>query len=157
MSQFARARIPLIDNRRLFLGDRGGFVEDLHRGPGLCIAGIGDLWEGNPNVEAALGGVRPDLPRLLLSHNPDAAEMRAIRNNAYRIDLMLSGHTHGGQVRLPGIGTPVVPSAFGQKYAAGLVRGPACRVFISCGLGTTIMPIRFGQPPEIAMLTLCAV
>ena len=63
---------------------------------------------------------------------------------------MLSGHTHGGQIRIPGIGTPIVPSRFGSKYVSGLVQGPVCPVYISRGIGTTILPLRFGAAPEIA-------
>jgi predicted MPP superfamily phosphohydrolase len=69
---------------------------------------------------------------------------------------MLCGHTHGGQVRVPGFGTPMVPSRYGQKYASGLVQGPVCPVFISRGLGTAIMPVRFRVVPEIALIELRA-
>jgi predicted MPP superfamily phosphohydrolase len=97
------------------------------------------------------------MPRVLLSHNPDVAEENEFLASGYRVDLMLSGHTHGGQVRLPGIGTPVTNSVYGQKYAAGLVDGPVCPVYVSRGLGMTAMPIRFACRPEIAVIELrCA-
>ena len=64
---------------------------------------------------------------------------------------MLCGHTHGGQIRLPLVGAPVVPSRYGQKYASGLVKGPVCPVFISRGIGMTVLPVRLGTPPEIAV------
>ena len=74
--------------------------------------------------------------------------------DAPRMDLMLSGHTHGGQVRIPFIGTPIVPSRFGQKNAGGLVQGPRCPVFVSRGVGMSLLPVRLGVPPEIGLITL---
>lgn len=152
--QFARVGVPLVDNARMFVTrDRklvSGGVE------GLCVAGVGDFWEGGPNYDAALRGVPPGVPRLLLSHNPDAAEDRRFVRSGHRVDLMLCGHTHGGQVRVPGFGTPMVPSLYGQKYASGLVQGPVCPVFVSRGLGTAIMPLRFRVVPEIAVVQLRA-
>jgi predicted MPP superfamily phosphohydrolase len=94
------------------------------------------------------------MPRLLLSHNPDAAEDPRFLRARHRVDLMLSGHTHGGQVRLPVVGAPVIPSKYGQKYAAGLVQGPRCPVYVSRGLGLSGLPVRFGVPPEIVLFEL---
>lgn len=152
--QFENANIPLIDNDRLFVTANRKFSKDPDSDAGLCIAGVGDLWEDTIEPERALRGVSEATPRLLLSHNPDAAEEDSIRNGDHRIDLMISGHTHGGQVRLPFIGTPIVPSAFGSKYVQGLVDGPACRVQISAGIGLAMLPIRFNVPPEIVHITL---
>src|SRR5206468_630998 len=89
---------------------------------------------------------------VLLSHNPDLAETLADD----RVGLMLSGHTHGGQVVVPWYGAPCVPSAFGQKYLHGLVRGPRCPVFISRGVGTISPPVRLFCRPEVVLLTLTA-
>jgi predicted MPP superfamily phosphohydrolase len=91
------------------------------------------------------------MPRLLLAHEPDTAELPQLN---HRVDLMLAGHTHGGQVKLPLLGTPVVPSAFGSKYAGGLVQGPAYPVLVSRGIGTSIVPVRWGVPPEVVVITL---
>lgn len=150
--EFHRHGIPLIDNARLFLTP--GRELKVSANEGLCLAGLGDLWEGAPDYGAALAGVPPDMPRLLLSHNPDAAEERAFVRAGHRVDLMLSGHTHGGQIRVPGMGTPAIPSRYGQKYAYGLVRGPACPVMVSSGLGMAILPLRAGAPPEIVEIEL---
>ena len=117
----------------------------------LSIGGVGDLWEDAVDFERALGGCPTGTPRLLLSHNPDVAEQLPAGAD---VDLMLSGHTHGGQVRLPLFGSPFVPSRFGDKYAGGLVRGPRCRVLVSRGVGATVLPMRFGVRPEIVLLTL---
>ncbi len=148
--RFREVGIPLLDNRRCFL-TKQGIVDEERVGESLCLAGVGDLWEGQPSLKAALDGVAPGIPRLLLSHNPDFAEAG---NDGYRVDLMLSGHTHGGQVRLPIIGAPCVPSRFGEKYAGGLCHGPWCPVLVSRGVGLAGLPIRLGVPPEIGLIQL---
>lgn len=139
----------MVDNDRCFLQTRNSLSHDAG---GLCIAGVGDLLEDDVKPSEAFAGVGRDVPRLLLSHNPDVAEMSELRD--HRVDLMLSGHTHGGQVSLPLIGAPGVPSRYGQKYSKGLVDGPSCRVHISTGVGMSVAPFRFGVPPEINVLTL---
>ena len=85
-----------------------------------------------------------------MTHNPDYVEL--IRDP--RVDLVLSGHTHGGQIVLPFVGAPVLPSRYGQKYRNGLVQGPSARVFVTTGVGTIGPPMRFGCPPEVALITL---
>lgn len=152
LGAFAKNQLPLIDNQRLFLRPDRTIAKNA--GEGLCIAGIGDYWEGSPDFHTALGGVPRGVPTLLLSHNPDAAEDPRFRNGNYRVDLMISGHTHGGQVWVPGLGTPILPSQYGQKYASGLVKGPACDVFVSKGVGVSGLPVRFGVPPELVVFDL---
>jgi predicted MPP superfamily phosphohydrolase len=87
---------------------------------------------------------------LLLSHNPDFVEN--IRDR--RVGLVLSGHTHGGQIVVPGYGAPVVPSHYGQEYLYGLVDGPCCPVFITRGVETSTPPVRFLCRPEVVLITL---
>jgi predicted MPP superfamily phosphohydrolase len=119
-------------------------------GQGLWIAGAGDLWEDRRNLDGLLGGIPDHDCRIVLAHNPDTADT----NYSRRIDLMLSGHTHGGQVNIPFIGPPVLPVR-NKTYSSGLKRSPrGCRVFISRGIGWTIYPIRFNCYPEIAVLEL---
>lgn len=124
---------------------------------GLCFAGVGDMWEDIQDIDAALRNVDPGTPRVLLSHNPDFAEKIP---EGYRVDFMISGHTHGGQVVLPIIGALVVPSAYGRKYSAGLVQGPHCPVYISRGIGVIGyghgLRFRFNCRPEIPIYTLRA-
>jgi predicted MPP superfamily phosphohydrolase len=72
------------------------------------------------------------------------------------VRLILAGHTHGGQVCLPIIGCPVIPSSYGQKYAYGHVRENNVDMFITTGIGTSILPVRFNVPPEIAVLKIYA-
>jgi predicted MPP superfamily phosphohydrolase len=72
------------------------------------------------------------------------------------VGLTLAGHTHGGQVNLPIVGRLVVPSEFGQRYACGHVIEEGRHLFVSSGIGTSIMPVRFGVPPEVVIITLTA-
>lgn len=120
-------------------------------GKGLWLCGLDDLWEGEPDLGGILRGIPADQPRLVLCHNPDVAE----EQRGGRVDLMLSGHTHGGQVVLPGIGCPIVPSHYGQKYAAGWVMGPGgYPVYVTRGLGVGAVPVRLGVRPEITVFEL---
>jgi predicted MPP superfamily phosphohydrolase len=114
------------------------------------LGGVDDLWTGRVDVKAALGYATRDDACLLISHNPDLAE--TLRDP--RVGLMLSGHTHGGQVVFPTGGAPWIPSRYGQKYLHGLVEGPETRVYVSRGLGTSGVPIRIGSRPEINLITL---
>jgi predicted MPP superfamily phosphohydrolase len=102
---------------------------------------------GIDDLDATLAKVTDDAPVVLLAHEPDVA-MRA----PARVALQLSGHTHGGQVRLFGW-SPVVPSRYGNRLAYGHMR-VNCDVIVSGGLGCSIMPFRLGVPPEIVLVTL---
>jgi predicted MPP superfamily phosphohydrolase len=137
----AAARIPDLNNRGVWLERQGAR---------LRICGVGDLWTDHQDLEAALGDATESDATILLSHNPDFVE--AIRDP--RAGLVLSGHTHGGQVVVPGLGAPVVPSRFGQKYLYGLVQGPCCWVFVTRGVGTITPPVRFLCRPEVVLITL---
>jgi uncharacterized protein len=137
----AEAKIPDLNNRGIWLE---------RRGTRLRIGGVGDLWTDRQDLDAALGETTNDDAAIVLSHNPDFVEQIEDR----RVGLVLSGHTHGGQVVVPGVGAPIVPSRYGQKYLHGLVQGPCCRVFVSRGVGTVSPPIRFLCRPEIVLITL---
>jgi predicted MPP superfamily phosphohydrolase len=113
------------------------------------LAGVDDLWTGRADVTAALGDATREDACLLVSHNPDLAEV--LREP--RVGLMLSGHTHGGQVVFP-TGAPFVPSRYGQKYLRGLVQAPETLVYVSRGLGTSGLPVRIASRPEINLITL---
>ena len=109
------------------------------------------MWqEGSEALAASMEEIPADEPRLLLVHNPDFVEMLP----EGRIDLALCGHTHGGQVRLPFWGAPVVPSCFGEKYASGLVEAPTTRVYVNRGIGLIPPPVRFNCRPEVTWLQL---
>jgi predicted MPP superfamily phosphohydrolase len=147
------AGIRMIDNARVYIDAASRALTDSPPASGLCIAGLGDFSKDAMDVAAALGGVPLDMPRILLQHQPDAAEDPAILT-APRIDLMLSGHTHGGQIRFPILGAPVTLSRYGQKYAGGLAQGPRCPVIVSRGLGMSFLPVRIGVRPELVLITL---
>lgn len=92
---------------------------------------------------------------IVLQHSPDVLPIIA---GAYPfsndLKLMLCGHTHGGQVWLPVVGSPIVPSSYGQKYAAGHIKDFGVDMFVTTGIGTSILPFRFLVPPEITVLTI---
>ena len=123
---------------------------------GLIIAGVDDYWEGPGDAGKALAGIRGDSPVILLSHNPDINEDLG-NDNAVR--LILAGHTHGGQVRVPFTGwAPWVPCHPRYKGRSGLFRETEKRWgFISKGVGSFLLPVRLSCPPDIALLTLKAV
>ncbi len=114
------------------------------------IAGVSDLWTGRHDLGAALEAVTDaELPLLLLMHNPDLFPLVPPR-----VTLTLAGHTHGGQVRLPLLGAPIVPSRFGRRFAAGHIVEEDRHLYVATGVGTSILPVRLGVPPTIVVLTL---
>jgi len=127
--------------------------ETIQRGAAaLYLAGMDDLHEGAPNLEATLDGIPPDVCTILLFHEPDVAAPIA-RDG--RIALMLSGHTHGGQVRLPFFGSPLLP-LIGAKYDQGLFFVHDMLLYVNRGLGCGIPALRFNCLPEITCFTLRA-
>jgi uncharacterized protein len=144
-----RASIITISNAR----DEQASATQAGNGDGvrLCIAGVDDLAEGRPHLDALHVRAARDFT-ILLAHNPDQAE-RA-RRGVDRVDLVLSGHTHGGQVRLPGYGAIVNSATFADLYEAGVRRRPWTQVYTSRGIGTVHLPVRFLTRPEVAILTL---
>lgn len=118
-------------------------------GQAIYLAGLDDLQAGRPDLRRALAGCKENGFAILMSHSPDVIE--EIRDP--RVRFVVAGHTHGGQVCLPVIGSPIVPSQYGQKYRAGLVYGPQVNGYVTCGAGAVFPPIRLGCPPEIACLT----
>jgi predicted MPP superfamily phosphohydrolase len=140
-------RPALVDltNDAVFL-DVKGAGEDVR----LCVAGADDFSEGRPRLDALHGRDRDFT--ILLAHNPDQAEHS--RRGADDIDLVLSGHTHGGQVRLPGYGAIVNSAENDDLYEAGVRRRPWTQVYTSRGIGTVHLPVRFLTRPEVAILTL---
>ncbi len=123
----------------------------VHRDCQFWLAGVSDFWEGPHDVRAALDTVSPDAPSIVFTHNPDI--FPTIPNH---VSLTIAGHTHGGQVYLPGLGRPIVPSNYGQRFAVGHVVEERRHLFVTSGIGTSILPIRFLVPPEISLLELRA-
>jgi predicted MPP superfamily phosphohydrolase len=143
-----RVRAALERNHVRVLEDTAARV-DTPAGP-VWIAGVSDLWTGPHDLNAALAAVTSEHePVLLLTHNPDVFPIVP-----ERVALTLAGHTHGGQVRLPFVGRPIVPSQFGQRFAAGHVVERGRHLFVATGLGTSILPVRFRVPPAVTILTV---
>jgi hypothetical protein len=125
-------------------------VRELRRnGTLLALVGFSDLWTRPPDVGGTVARVADGLPIIAMTHNPDVFPMVPAR-----VSLLLAGHTHGGQVALPLLGRPVVPSRYGQRYAVGHVVEGGRHLFVTTGIGTSLVPIRIGVPPEIAVVTL---
>jgi predicted MPP superfamily phosphohydrolase len=118
-------------------------------GAAMWVVGFGDLWEGFPNIAKTLAKVTDDAPVIALTHNPDLFPQIPTR-----VALTVAGHTHGGQVSLPLIGRPIVPSHFGQRYAIGHINEGGRSLFVTPGIGTSILPVRFRVTPEISLLTI---
>ncbi|HBR56286.1 MAG TPA: metallophosphoesterase, partial [Blastocatellia bacterium] len=94
---------------------------------------------------------------LVLEHSPDVFPViNEFNTFGEDFKLMIAGHTHGGQVWLPIIGSPIVPSSYGQKYNYGHIIENGRHLFVTTGTGTSILPMRFLMPPEVVVLTIRA-
>ena len=115
------------------------------------IAGIEDWWYGQPDIAKSLEGIDTTKPTLFMTHNPDA-----FPEVPDYVALSVAGHTHGGQIRFPFIGSlaAVVPSRYGNRYAYGHIQEDGKDLFVTAGLGMTGLPLRFLNKPEIALITL---
>jgi hypothetical protein len=139
------AGITLLENAGLRLAAHGA---------PFWLLGLGDQWafgmgRGTDDLDATIRLARADRdPAILLAHEPDIFP-RVPR----RVGLTLSGHTHGGQVRVLGW-SPSVPSAFGERYIHGHYEEAGRQLVVSAGLGTSVAPVRLGVPPEIVRLRL---
>ncbi len=122
------------------------------RGDRLSLFGVDDLYYGDTNEAALLRDVPPDEPRLLLAHNPDFIG-RFIEKQLH-VDLLMCGHTHGGQIRMPLVGAPHIDSMYGQRYARGLNRHRQIQIYTTRGLGMVGLPVRLACPPEVVLYTL---
>ena len=131
--------------------------QDLHHklisiersGKRIWLGGTGDLWEDMQFIDNVFQDVNKNECKILLAHNPDTADTYF----ETKIDLMISGHTHGGQVSIPFIGAPVLPVK-NKKYSSGFINTEKTNIFISRGIGWAIMPIRLNCYPEISILQL---
>jgi uncharacterized protein len=118
-------------------------------GARIWLAGIEDLWEQGDDLPGALAQVPPGEFVVLLVHEPDFADNAA----DYGIALQLSGHSHGGQVRLPGLGCPILPY-MARKYPVGLNRVGETLVYTNRGIGSHPLGLRLNCRPEVTVLTL---
>ncbi|MFE8695371.1 metallophosphoesterase [Cytobacillus sp. FJAT-53684] len=120
-------------------------------GSRIYVIGIDDAMLGTPNIETAINGVPADSYKILLSHAPDLADEAA----TYNIHLQLSGHSHGGQVKIPFVGALVTPP-FADNYHEGFYKigNTPLTLYVNRGLGTTRLPFRFLSRPELTVFTL---
>lgn len=117
----------------------------------IKLGGVGDSWEGNQDIRTTTNDVIEDDFVILVSHNPDIAE----RINDDKIDLVLSGHNHGGHISFFGLWAPVVPSGYGSKYLTGVKKFEHTTVVISNGIGvSTYPPIRLFARPQVYTIVL---
>lgn len=125
-------------------------VGEVKRGEtSFWLAGLSDIWTRPQQVPETVAKAPSGSLVIALTHNPDV-----FQHLPRTVPLLLAAHTHGGQVKFPLIGTPVVPSRFGQRYSAGHVFENDHHLFITTGIGTSILPVRFRVPPEIVILTI---
>jgi predicted MPP superfamily phosphohydrolase len=119
------------------------------RGTSLWLVGLADLWTRPQRISETIAKVPEGQPLIALTHNPDI-----FPNVPQRVPLLLAGHTHGGQVRFPIVGSVVESSDYGERWERGHVFEDNHHLFVTSGIGTSIVPVRFGLPPEIVLLTL---
>jgi len=132
--------LPVLDNRAVAIERPGAR---------LWLAGMDDFLNGDGDLDITLKGIPAGEPVVLLQHEPDVVK----HTIHYSVDLQLSGHSHGGQVRLPGFGPLWLPP-LGRKYPRGLYQLGALTLYTNVGLGTIRVPIRLNCPPEVTHITL---
>jgi hypothetical protein len=140
-------RIPVLIN---------SYVPIERNGSRLWLAGIDDPVCGRPDpdkaIPKAIRGIEGE-PMMVMCHAPDYADELRGHPAGNSIGLMVSGHTHGGQVRLPFVGALDLPPG-GKKYVQGLFRLGSMQLYVNRGIGTVGVPFRFQCPPEITVFTL---
>lgn len=137
---FAKAGIPLLANESVEIRTDQGSI---------WLTGIDDAVLGKPDLNAAFRGVPADGATIALWHEPDRAEQVV----PYDPIFMLAGHTHGGQVRIPGLG-PLAPPKLGKHYVSGRYDIDRMPLYVSSGVGMYRPPVRFNCPPEVVLITL---
>ena len=133
--------ITVLENQSQFLTQPSGCE--------LTLMGIGDFTTQHDDLQKAFSNVPVGNTIIAFTHNPDI--FTKIPAN---VNLTIAGHTHGGQVNLPWLGRLIVPSDYGERYAAGHVVEDQRDLFVNTGIGTSILPVRFLVTPEISILTL---
>ncbi|MBS1798655.1 MAG: metallophosphoesterase [Acidobacteria bacterium] len=136
-------KIPVLVNQHVAI-ERGGSR--------FWLCGTDDIGNGHPDLDLTLPE-KKDAPVILMAHEPDYADTVVQHPKAKMIDLMLSGHSHGGQVRIPFYGPLILPP-LGQKYVEGHFRFGDMQLYVNRGIGAVGLPFRFACPPEITVITL---
>jgi uncharacterized protein len=122
------------------------------KGARIWLCGVDDPGTSSPNLDLAIPA-KPDGPVILMAHEPDYADDVVAHPRGHLVDLMLAGHSHGGQVRLPFLGPLILPP-MGLKYPEGHYRFDQMQLYVNRGLGTVGLPFRLNCPPEITVITL---
>lgn len=143
------AVVGALDAARIRVLENAHVVLERADGSKVVVAGLEDATTMSPDYAAALAGAPAGADWIVLTHSPDP-----FAGSPDGIALTLAAHTHCGQVLVPFLGRPVTPSIFGQRYACGRVVENGEPMFVTAGLGTSILPVRFLTPPEIALVTL---
>jgi predicted MPP superfamily phosphohydrolase len=135
---FAKHGIQVLENDAIALKDTQ-----------LWVVGIGDDFTGHSQPKRAVAKLPPGAQSLVLMHDPASMEdLPAVTG------LVVAGHTHGGQVFLPFIGAPIVPGAAPRNWAYGWIEHGINRMYVTSGLGVSILPVRFNMRPEWVMFTM---
>ena len=119
------------------------------RDKSLWLAGLADLWTQPQHIDQTIAKAPPGSTIIALTHNPDI-----FPNVPRTVPLVLAGHTHGGQVNIPFIGPPITASELSRKYSRGHFFEYEHHLFVTTGIGTSLVPVRFNVPPEIVLLTI---
>ncbi len=128
------------------------FVPIDRNGAHFWLCGVDDPGTSHPDLDLSIP-VKPDAPVILMAHEPDYADTVIAHPRGPFVDLMLSGHSHGGQIRLPFLGPLVLPP-LGEKYPEGHYRFKQMQLYVNRGIGTVGLPFRLNCPPEITVITL---
>ncbi len=137
----AEYRLVLLDDAALSLDGPWGALD---------VIGTDDYFSSDADLDAALAGTRPDAFRLVLTHSPDA--IAHLRGSG--VDLAICGHTHGGQLRLPGIGALYIPGEWWPEYSKGWYEIDGVPLYIDSGVGTTGPPIRTFNPSQLTLIEI---
>jgi uncharacterized protein len=121
-------------------------------GDRLWLCGVDDPGTSSPDLNLAIP-TKPDGPVILMAHEPDYADTVMAHPRGPLVDLMLSGHSHGGQIRLPFLGPLILPP-LGEKYPEGHYRFSRMQLYVNRGIGTVGLPFRLNCPPEVTVITL---
>ena len=127
------------ENRKIFQGNKY-----------IYLLGVDDPDSKKDDLPKAMIGAEENIPKILLAHSPDIVD----NLRGEKVDLILVGHTHGGQIRIPFVKPFWVPTKNRGKYASGLFEIGKTILYVNCGIGMAALPVRFNCPPEIAVIEL---